>query len=220
MKTVAVIPIKMNNVRTPGKNTKPFSDGTPLIYLIQSVLLKASEVDEVYVYCSNEEIKKYLLPNVKYIKRDERFDTPQADVIKMMDIFSRIVEADIYVQAHATAPFLTSETIDRSVLHVKSGENDSAFAVTKLQDFLWKDGKPFNYSPKSIPRTQDMEPFWVETTGLYIYTKNVIQNLNRRIGDNPYLAEVTEIEALDIDTPLDFDIANAVYTGIIKEKKE
>ena len=42
MKTVAVVPIKMNNVRTPGKNTKPFSDGTPLIHLIQKKLLNSN----------------------------------------------------------------------------------------------------------------------------------------------------------------------------------
>ena len=35
MKTVAMIPIKLNNERVPGKNLKQFSDGTPLIKLIQ-----------------------------------------------------------------------------------------------------------------------------------------------------------------------------------------
>lgn len=40
MKTVAFIPIKMNNERTPGKNTKRFSDGTPLIYFVQQKVLQ------------------------------------------------------------------------------------------------------------------------------------------------------------------------------------
>lgn len=218
MKTVAVVPIKMNNVRTPGKNTKPFSDGTPLIKFILSALLKSKEIDEVYVYCSNEAIKHYMLDGVKYIKRDDCYDTPQADVIEMMKVFSHMVDADIYVQAHATTPFLTAESIDNAVAKVKSGENDSAFAVVKVQDFLWKDGFPINYSLEKIPRTQDMEPMWMETTGLYIYTKTVIDSLNRRIGNRPYLAEVNEIEALDIDTPLDFEIADAVYNYLKKEK--
>ena len=34
MKVVALVPIKMNNERTPGKNTKRFHDGTPLIQCI------------------------------------------------------------------------------------------------------------------------------------------------------------------------------------------
>lgn len=218
MKTVAVIPIKMNNVRTPGKNTKPFSDGTPLIHCIQSALLNALGIDEVYVYCSNEEIKQFLLPGVKYVKRSETFDTPEADVIEMMNVFSSMVDADIYVQAHATAPFLASTSIEKAVEIIKTGEYDSAVAVTKLQDFLWKDGKPFNYTLEKIPRTQDMDPFWKETTGMYAYTRNVIQNLKRRIGDAPYMLEVSEIEATDIDDPIDFEIADAIYTNILKNK--
>lgn len=212
MKIVAVIPIKMNNVRTPGKNTKPLSDGTPLIHLIQKTLLKVSEVDDIYVYCSNEEIKDFILPGVKYVKRDPVFDTPEADVLEMMRVFSEIVDADIYVQIHATSPLISEGSVSEGIKRMESGEYDSAFAVTKLQDFLWQDGKPFNYSLDNIPRTQDMKPFWKETTGMYMYNKNVIQKLHRRIGDKPYMIPLSEIESLDVDTPEDFTILDAVYT--------
>lgn len=211
MKVIACIPIKMNNVRTPGKNTKPFSDGTPLIHLIQKTLLKCKMIDEVFVYCSDDGICDYLLPDVKFIRRNIIFDTPQADVIEMMRVFCNTVKADIYVQAHATTPFLKSSSIDSGINAMIDMGCDSAFAVTKLQDFLWKNNVPFNYNPEVIPRTQDMEPFYKETTGLYIYNKDVIQNMHRRIGKKPYLLEVTEIEALDIDEPEDFLIANSVY---------
>ena len=40
MKTVAFVPIKLNNQRTPGKNTKKFDDGTPLITLFLKTLVK------------------------------------------------------------------------------------------------------------------------------------------------------------------------------------
>lgn len=214
MKTLAIIPIKMNNVRTPGKNTKPFSDGTPLIHLIQKKLLNCNFIDDVYVYCSNEDIKQFLLTGVKYLKRDEQFDTPQADVIQMMRVFSEKVEADIYVQAHATTPFLTSESIDKALEEIQHSDYDSSFAVTKLQDFLWQKGEPVNYNPETIPRTQDMEPYFKETTGLYIFKKNIIRDMHRRIGIKPYLLEVSEIESLDIDEPEDFMIADAVYTHL------
>lgn len=220
MKTVAVVPIKMNNVRTPGKNTKPFSDGTPLIHLIQKKLLNSNIIEEVYVYCSNEDICNFLLPGVKYIKRSKEFDTPEANVIEMIRVFSEAVDADVYVQAHSTTPFLKSESIDKALNEIKEGDYDSAFAVSKMQDFFWQNGKPVNYDPKVIMRTQDMEPFFVETTGLYIFKKNVIQDLHRRIGDNPYLLEVSEIESLDIDEPEDFFIADAVYSFLKKESND
>lgn len=219
MKVAALVPIKMNNERTPGKNTKAFSDGTPLIHFILNALKGCKEVDEAYVYCSNEAIQSYMIPGVKYLKRDAKFDTATAKVNDMFYAFSTEVDADIYVLAHATAPFLSSESIDAGVRAVKSGEYDSALAVRKLQEFLWQDGKTVNYDPANIPRTQDLKPYYVETTGLYIFTKDVIQKLRRRIGDKPYMVEVSEIEATDINYPVDFEIAEAIYTNIIKPKR-
>lgn len=201
MKTVALVPIKMNNERTPGKNTKLLGDGTPLIKCILSTLVTCDEIDEVYVYCSNDEIKKYLIDGVRYLKRDEKYDTANADVNDMFRTFSREVRADIYVLAHATAPFQTKESIDKGIREVKTGKYDSALAVTKMLDFYWKDNLPENYDTKRIPRTQDLEPIFVETTGLYIFTKNVIEERRSRIGYNPYLLEVSKVEACDINDP-------------------
>ena len=53
MKTVAFVPIKLNNQRTPGKNTKRFADGTALITVFLKTLVKVEGLDEVYVFCSN-----------------------------------------------------------------------------------------------------------------------------------------------------------------------
>ena len=211
MRTVALVPIKMNNERTPGKNTKKLSDGTPLIQCILKTLKDCKEIDDVYVYCSNEAIKEYLIDGVHYLKRDAKFDTATADVNDMFRTFSLEVPADIFVLAHATAPFQEPESIDKGIRQVKSGEYDSALAVTKLLEFFWQDGKPVNYDTLKIPRTQDLNPYYEETTGLYIFTKRVIQERRSRIGDKPYLLEVSKIESTDINDPIDFEIANALY---------
>ena len=211
MKTVALIPIKMNNERTPGKNTKQFDDGTPLMYMIQKSLLACKEVDEIYVYCSKTEIQDYILPGVKYLKRDEKYDTASADVYDMFRTFSLEIPADVYVLAHATAPFQKSTSIDKGVKAVKEGGYDSAIAVTAMQEFIWEDNKPVNYDTLKIPRTQDLKKLYVETTGMYIFTQNVIRNRRSRIGEHPYLLEMSKIEATDINNPVDFEIANAIY---------
>ena len=61
MKTVAFVPIKLNNERTPGKNTKRFYDGTPMIQCILKSLVQVRGLDEIYVFCSKDEIKEYLI---------------------------------------------------------------------------------------------------------------------------------------------------------------
>lgn len=217
MRVVGVIPIKLNSVRTPGKNIKPLSDGTPLMHLVQRYLLDIPEIEKVYVYCSNEKVKDYMLDGVELIKRDPKYDGADADVADMMKVFANVVDADIYVQAHATVPFIKTISIQQGIQAVTAMGYDSAVAVRTIQDFLWKDGRPYNYSPKNIPRTQDMDPFYSEC-GLYIFKKEVIQNLGRKIGNNPFLINISEIEAIDIDTPEDFMIADAVYTFLSNKK--
>ena len=135
---------------------------------------------------------------------------------EVLKAFAKDVPADIYVMTHTTAPFISKESIEKGLNAVLNGEYDSSFAAKKLQDFLWKDGKPFNYELNSIPRTQDLEPLYEETSGFYIYNSSVITCLNRRIGKKPYIVEVNEIEAVDIDEKEDFQIADAIYNSLYK----
>lgn len=218
MKTVAVVPMKLNNERLPGKNTKAFQNGKPLFQYILSTLRDVNNIDDIYVYCSNESIKDMLPDGIKYLKRDEKFDTSTTKMNEILKAFSNEVHSDLYVLAHATAPFIKSQSIDEALQKVLSGEYDSAFSVKALHEFLWKDGKPFNYDLAAIPRTQDLEPLYQETSGFYIFNNETINKYNRRIGMNPYLKEVSEIESVDIDNPEDFDIADAIYNMQLNKK--
>ena len=210
MKTVAFVPVKLNNERLPGKNTKPFSNGRPLISYILETLGKVQSIDEIYVYCSSPEIQEYLPENVKFLQRDPYLDLSTTSFNKVLTYFARDVDADIYVLTHATAPFISEKTFESAVAAVASGKHDSALAVRKMQEFIWKDGKPLNYDPAAIPRTQDLEPYYVETCGMYVYTRQLITEEERRIGHTPCLIEVSEIEACDINNPDDFIVADAL----------
>ena len=211
MKIVAFVPIKMNNERLPGKNTKRFTCGEPLISYILETLSEVEEVDERYVYCSSEEICTYLPKSVKYLKRDAYYDLSATPFNEVLYSFTELVPADIYLLTHATAPFLSASSMKKGIEAVMSGQYDSALSVVKMQEFLWKQGQPFNYDPLHIPRTQDLEPFYKETCGLYIYREELMTKEKRRVGDRPFLIEVSEIEACDINNPSDFAIADALF---------
>lgn len=217
MKIVALVPMKLNNTRLPNKNTKCFTNGLPLCKYILNTLLKIKKIDEVYVYCSDEKIKDFLPEGVKYLKRSKILDQDSTKMNEVLMSFSKNVDSDIYVMTHTTAPFVKEESIAKGLDAVISGNYDSSFAVKKLQDFIWKDNKPFNYDLENIPRTQDLPPLFEETSGFYIYRKDVISKFNRRIGDTPFLVEVDEIESIDIDEPNDFIIADAIFNLLFKE---
>lgn len=211
MKTIAFVPMKLNNERLPGKNTKPFTNGKPLCKYILGTLKKVKEIDEIYVYCSDPAILLYLPKGIKFLRRDPALDGSQVKINEVLRAFAEDVPADIYVLAHATAPFVKAETISKGVEAVQSDEFDSALTVFRQQDFFWMDGKPWNYDTKEIPRTQDLKPLYRETTGLYIYESRLIREENRRIGERPMLLEADWKEAVDINNPEDFVIADAIY---------
>ena len=211
MRIVAVVPIKLNNRRLPQKNIKKFTNGDPLCMYILNTLLSVSEIDEVYVYCSNPIIKDYIPAGVHFLKRSEEMDLDSTKMNEILAAFSNEIESDIYVMTHTTAPFIKKESIEKGIEAVTKKGYDSSFAAVKVQDFLWKNGCPFNYELDNIPRTQDLEPLMMETSGFYIYKKEVIKEYNRRIGMNPNIVEVDKIEATDIDEAEDFIVADALY---------
>ena len=207
MKIVAIVPMKLNNRRLPQKNTKRFTNGKPLCSYILSTLLEIDKIDEVYVYCSNPEIKEFIPNKVKFLQRSESLDKDTTSMTEVLTCFTKEVPADIYVMTHTTAPFISKESIQKGLESVVSGKYDSSFAAKKLQDFLWMEGKPFNYTLDNIPRTQDLQPIYEETSGFYIYTHDVMTELHRRIGENLFIVEIGEIESIDIDEAEDFIIA-------------
>ncbi len=217
MKTVAIIPIKLSSTRVPGKNIKPFFDGTPLMAFIQKACLKARNIDEVYVYCSDEAVIPYVLPNVRFLKRPEYLDGDNINANDFLREFMKEVDADIYVNAHTTSPFAKPETLEELVDKVVSGDYDSAFCAEAIKTFMWEEGKPINFDPDHFPRTQDLPLIYGETSIAYVFTKESFLKHNRRLGSRPYIKEVGKIEAIDIDYPEDFEIADAIYKEVIKK---
>lgn len=214
MRIVAMIPIKLMNERLPGKNIKCFYDGTPLMHLIQKTLLNVKEISKVYVYCSDENVKKYLLPGVEFLKRPLYLDGREYNCNDILKEFISVIDADIYVASHATGPFTSVGSVQRCIDAVKSEKFDSAFIASKMQQFLWKNGRPLNFELQKFPRTQDLEPVFIETPGAYVFTKEVFQEFGRRVGLNPFICEAAIYEDIDIDNSKDFELADIVYRKI------
>ena len=213
MKIVSFVPIKLNNQRLPGKNTMLLNDRPVCDYLFETIS-KIEEIDEKFIYCSDEAIVPYIKPyedkGVKFLKRDTYLDGYQVKGLEIIERFVKDVDADIYVLTHVTQPFTKSESIRNALQKVVSGEYDSAFSAVKFQDYFWVNGKPMNYDMKNIVRTQDLDPIFMETGAFFIFRKEVFTKLGQRIGNNPYIYEIDQFEAVDIDTAEDFEFAKAV----------
>lgn len=206
MSITAIMPIKLNNERLPGKNTMLLG-GRPLLAYELENLLETGLLDSVNVYCSSEEIMRYLPNGVRFIKRPAYLDLPTSNFTQIFSYFMDEVDSDIYVYAHATAPYISVDTMRSCIRAVSSGEYDSAFCAVKIQDYLWAEGKPLNFDACDIPRSQDLPVYYRETSGVYVFAKEMFKKLHRRVGENPYIHMVGFKEAVDINDSDDFKLA-------------
>lgn len=212
-KVVSFIPIKLNNQRLPGKNLMDL-EGRPLCDYIFDTITKVSNINEKYVYCSDESIESYIKPfeekGLRFLKRDSYLDGYQVKGLEIIERFVNDVDADIYVLTHVTQPFTKPSSIEKALDKVLYEGYDSAFSCTCIQDYCWYNGKPFNYNMKDIVTTQNLEPIYMETGAFFIFKKEVFTELHQRIGQKPYMYVIDQFEAVDIDTGEDFEFANVV----------
>jgi CMP-N-acetylneuraminic acid synthetase len=125
------------------------------------------------------------------------------------------VEAGVYLMTHTTNPLLSTETILRalSVFEKEREDNayDSLFAVIKHQTrFYRKNGEAINHDPNNLVRTQDLEPWFEDSSSLYIFTRESFARTGARIGRHPFLFQVPRAEAVDIDDTETWAVAEAI----------
>ena len=183
------------------------------------VLLSSRYIDKVIVNTDSAALKQDLLncfsDKVIIIDRPQELIGDMVSMNKIIECDINKVNADLYIQTHSTSPLLSVKSLDSAIEKMisRSTDFDSIFSVTKIQTRLYdKNGNPFNHDPKELLRTQDLEAMFEENSGFYIFTKDSFKNAdNKRIGLRPLMFEIDKIEAIDIDEPSDFIIAEALY---------
>jgi len=213
---VALVPMRHHSERVPGKNYRPFA-GVPLFGHIVKSLLACSEIDEVVIDTDSETIAGAVAKHYQSVRLIERPESLRDGKVPMNDVLLhdvKQVKADYYLQTHSTNPLLRSETISRAIrLFLESRPaHDSLFSVCRIQVRLWDDrARPLNHDPSILLRTQDLAPVYEENSNLYIFERKTLERRGNRIGARPLMFEIERAEAWDIDTEIDFQIAEFLY---------
>lgn len=220
MKTAAFIPVKAKSERINNKNLKLLC-GKPLFLHTLEKILSCDFIDEVFLDSESEKIFELASDfNIKKFKRDEKFADNSTDGNKLFLNEVRATDADICFQILCTSPFIKPETIKKGIdILSESEEYDSVVLVRKEKLYTWdyKTVKP-NYDIENIPNSFYLNDTIIETMGLYIIRREAALKTGRRIGNKPYLLEADTLEAMDINYPEDFELAELIMKG--KREKE
>ena len=220
-KLVAIVPMRHSSERIIGKNYRDFA-GKPLFHHIIQSLLDCKLIDKVVIDTDSPIVIEQAnreFPEVLVLERPVHLrdgGIPMNDVL--LNSINQ-VPSDFYLQTHSTNPILSTKSITEGIIKFfdKYPMYDSLFSVTRRQVRYWDElARPINHNPNILLRTQDLPPVFEENSCMYIFTKAILEKKHNRIGDRPFLFELAEAEAQDIDIELNFVMAELLYKQLHK----
>lgn len=226
MKIVAVIPIRTDSQRVKDKNLRPFADTTLLDYKIRT-LQQVEELDGIIVNTNSDELVaringEYAGSKVRAQRREDYYASSECSGSEFFQHLGQVTDTDIFVYAPCTSPFIKPTTISQCVnlfLKEQGEECDCVSTVSSIKEFLWLDGKAINYNPRQAPNSQDLPDIMALNFGCTVTGRDSLIANRNIIGKKPKFIIDSDIEAIDIDTPLDFYIAEQLYIKLNLEHK-
>jgi len=219
MKVVAIIPFWSNY--QPSQNAL---NCIPLVYLGgKSLISRTVElinqiklIDEVVIFASDDQFVNYMDDKAQYnfLKRDQCLDSEKTSIEDIIKSFLLTNSADIIVLIHPKSPFLKPETIEDCIEQVLSLKYDSAFTANSIRKPIWFRDKTLNYSQnQDTPALSKIDPVIVETSSVYVFTRDLFDKKRRRIGEKPFIKKIGHFEGFEIEREDDYKMAELIVNA-------
>ncbi len=211
----AMVAVRSGSVRVQNKNIKPFAGSTLLDLKLQQ-LKRIPNLDGVVVNSNSDEMldiaRKY---GVETVKRDEYYASNSVSMSEVYQNMAENFDADVVAYINVTNPLLKDDTITKAIetykSFVESGEFDSLNSAHLIKEFMFKDNMPINYDLKHQPRSQDLPDIAALNFAISIISREKMISCKNVVGTKPNIYIIDEVEATDIDNPIDFEFAEFVY---------
>lgn len=220
-KITAVIPIRKGSQRVVNKNLRKFA-GRTLLELKIETLKKVDLIEEIVVNTDCEVAisiaKEY---DVSYHRRTPYYASSECSGSEFFEHLGLVTDTDIFAYCPVTSPFISKETIDKCIHQFfQNSDCDSLATVSMVKEFLWLNNEPINYKRENAPNSQNLPDIVALNFGFSLVEKEILIKNKNIIGQNPHFVVTSDIESIDIDTPLDFFIAEQLYIKTILNRLE
>lgn len=209
---VAIIPIKRNSSRVPGKNFVEVN-GRALYRHVIDMLIGVEAISTIVVDTDCPELLADLraLEKVELRTREPALHGDEVVMNQLLEPVLGSMDAEHFLQTHVTNPLLTADTVRACIERYFEGLDrfDCLFTVTEVRKRAYHaDARPINHDLSEMKMTQDLPPVYIENSNLFLFSrKSYFGNGNNRIGKAPQMYPMDELEGLDIDTPVELEMA-------------
>lgn len=201
------------NERCENKMLRPFS-GTNLVTLALRKFSKNPRNFNLY-FAAHEpeliEIGKNFPCTI--IQRDAK--SCRSDNIREVFNYLPQIKEDYIMFINACCPFLSLNTVERVAKFFLNNQPKSLTAVTTSKEWYYHlDGTPINFLDPTVLDTKATHPVLKVAQCIHIFSKERFMKHGCfwSHGENdPYFFEIDPIEAVDIDTELEFHMAECLY---------
>lgn len=213
MSIKALVAVRSGSQRVKNKNMKPFA-GSNLLTIKLEQLQRIPNLDGVIVNSNDDAMLEIAASfGCETVKRDAYY---AGNSVSMSDVYKNMAEqctCDTIAYINVTNPLLKDETIIQAIEEYKKNTDtyDSLNSAHLVKEFMFRDNLPINYDLRYQPRSQDLPDIYALNFAVNIISKQNMIECKNVVGCKPLIYGIDEVEATDIDNPIDFEFAEFVY---------
>ena len=213
MKIKALVAVRSGSMRVQNKNIRPFA-GSTLLEVKLAQLKRIKGLDGIIVN-SNDDTMLEIAARMgcETVKRDPYY---ASNSVSMSEVYKNMAEncdCDVIAYINVTNPLLKDETIEKAIEAYKNmTEFDSLNSAHLVKEFMFLDNLPVNYDLKNQPRSQDLPDYYALNFAISIISREKMISCKNVVGEKPWIYGIDEVEATDIDNPIDFEFAEFVFS--------
>lgn len=231
-KILGVITARGGSKGIPGKNIKPLA-GKPLIAYTIDVAKKSQLISDLIVSTDDlkiAEVAKKFGADVPFLRPNElaKDTSGHLEVMRHAIEFmenERDLVYDYVVILQPTSPFRHVQDIDKTIIKLIEENADSSVSLVeikenhpiKIKKFI--DNKVLPYAMEEVEgtRRQDLPTAYKRSGAVYAMRRDLIMELKRLYGSHVTGHIVPAERSLDIDNPIDWIVAEAMYQELAKK---
>lgn len=211
MTYTAIIPIKKNSSRLPGKNILRFGDENLLTRKIRQLKLSGIADRIIVSSDSDEMLDMAKKQNVDTILRPKCFADESKPLFEFFEYIGNIVKDGHLIWSCVTSPFFDEHLMKQAKIEYKEALNnnyDSLITTYDFNHYLMDDSGPLNYGMgQKHQNSQELNTVQLFTNGILFAPINSVRKWQYNYGPNAYRFKVGQKESIDIDTEWDYKAA-------------
>ena len=229
MSSVAIITARGGSKRIPGKNIKNFC-GKPIIAYSISAAIESGAFDTVMVSTDDEkiaEIAKAAGAEIPFFRSDETagdYATTDQVIAEVLNTYKENGKNfDKFCCIYPTAPFITAGRLKEAMDKLDEHESVTPvcqFSYPPQRGFVVENGRLVRKYPEfATVRSQDLDKLYHDSGQFYACRTDAFFRDGTTDVEDMVPIVLDEDEVQDIDTPKDWEIAEAKFKRLCAEGK-